>query len=75
MSRWCDMSVSDYLSAEEASYGLPVQSGGHVWQEDIHGRVCTGCGRRWAEVVGGGQQHFATEVDWLWSTIVEAAGQ
>jgi hypothetical protein len=87
-----DVSLADCLGASDGAYGLPERSGGHTWREDVQGRVCAGCGRRWAEVVGAttahvGQKHWAhsqhlvdweqkqleAEVDWLWSTIVDAA--
>jgi hypothetical protein len=84
--------MTDSLAGSGGAYGLPERSGGHTWTEGIHGRVCSYCGRRWAEVVGATadalgerdwahtdilagyeQQQFAKEVDWLWSTIVDAA--
>jgi hypothetical protein len=84
--------LADYLAGSGDAYGLPERSGGHTWGEQVQGRVCVYCGRRWAEVVGATkeailephyahsgklveweQKQLAAEVDWLWSTIVDAA--
>jgi hypothetical protein len=42
----------------ERPYGLPEWSGGHRWGEDTHGRLCTNCGRRWAEVVSATNEYL-----------------
>ena len=53
-----------WLESATRSYGLPVRSGGHQWDEDTYGRYCKTCKRRWAEVVSATEadvekQHFA----------------
>jgi hypothetical protein len=92
MTNWHDHTLADYLTGAGDAYGLAECSGGHTWTEGTQGRVCTYCGRRWAEVVGTTaeavqqphyahdgklaeweQKEFVREVDWLWSTIVDAA--
>ena len=58
----------------------------HFWQDGIDGRRCKNCDIRWADALGPdgracyGEHNDRTratvedERDWLWATVVEAAG-
>ena len=49
---WHHSTLEDDRAGAGDAYGLPECSGGRIWRDEPHGRVCADCGRRWAEVVG-----------------------